>query len=102
MNHNTQNQELEQNNDENSQFPIGLTPEDIKILVNYPALGKLFDSDNQGALNSLKEKMNLTQQNLERVIRQGSKEDAENAQQVIESIKVVVNFLEMLEKMQTQ
>lgn len=69
----------------------------IKSLLNYPSLEKVFDSDNPGNLPAMKRKMQATVDDLERVIRRGTKEDAEKAARAAEAYRTVLNFLAELE-----
>jgi cell fate (sporulation/competence/biofilm development) regulator YlbF (YheA/YmcA/DUF963 family) len=81
---------------------FGISIEDISKILNYPALDKLFDEHNPNALAEIREKFNKTQQDLERVIRQGSKEDAEKAGKVSHAVKITLEFLDNLEELKQQ
>jgi cell fate (sporulation/competence/biofilm development) regulator YlbF (YheA/YmcA/DUF963 family) len=81
---------------------FGISIEDISKLLNYPALDKLFDEHNPNALAEIRGKFDKTQQDLERVIRQGSKEDAEKASKVSRAIKITLDFLDNIEELKQQ
>ena len=76
----------------------GLTPEDIAALSNYPSLGKVLDNSNQQEFAKMKERLNQTFQNLERVILRGTREDSAKASKAAAAIKIASNFLEMLKQ----
>ena len=69
----------------------------IKSLLNYPSLEKVFDQKDAQNPSAIKRKMQSTIDDLERVIRRGTKADAEKAARTIEACKVVLNFLNELE-----
>ena len=69
----------------------------IKSLLNYPSLEKVFDQADSRGLSAIKQKMQSTVDDLERVIRRGTKEDAEKAVKVVEAYKTVLGFLDELE-----
>jgi hypothetical protein len=88
--------------DENSGLPIGLTEADITALTHYPTLAKLFDGANLEGIATMKTKLNLTIQNLERVVIRGSRTDSEQAQIAVTAIRNALDFLELLEQMRRQ
>jgi cell fate (sporulation/competence/biofilm development) regulator YlbF (YheA/YmcA/DUF963 family) len=81
---------------------FGISIEDISKILNYPALDKLFDEHNPNALAEIRGKFDKTQQDLERVIRQGSKEDAEKAGKVSRAIKITLDLLDNIEELKQQ
>jgi cell fate (sporulation/competence/biofilm development) regulator YlbF (YheA/YmcA/DUF963 family) len=81
---------------------FGISIEDISKILNYPSLDKLFDENNPNALAEIRGKFGKTQEDLERVIRQGSKEDAEKAGKVSRAIKITLDFLDNLEELKQQ
>ncbi len=84
----------------NEQIQIELTPEDLSALFNYPNLGKIFETATD--LEKMRNKLNFTYADLERVIRQGSKDDAEKATKAANAIKITLNLLETIEKIKTE
>lgn len=71
--------------------------ETIKSLLNYPSLERVFDPHNADNLSALKQKMRATIDDLERVVRRGSKTDAERAAIAVEAIQTTLHFLEEIE-----
>ena len=77
-----------------------LSHEEIEIinsLLNYPSLEKVFDPTDSRNPSAIKQKMQSTIDDLERVIRRGSKDDAEKAARAVEAYKIVLGFLDELE-----
>lgn len=73
---------------------------DLSSLFNYPSLGKLFEGQNADAsLADMRTRLARTNQDLERVIRQGSKEDAERAAKVTRAFAITLAFLSELEEL---
>lgn len=75
---------------------------DLSTLFNYPSLGRLFDTPNSPALAEMRTRLARTNQDLERVIRQGSKEDAERATRASRAYKTALALLDSLEELQRQ
>lgn len=73
------------------------TAETIKSLLHYPSLERVFDPTDARRLPALKQKMRSTIDDLERVVRRGSKDDAERAARAVEAFKVTLDFLDELE-----
>jgi len=71
----------------------------IKSLLNYPSLEKVFDQTDLRKQPEMKQKMQFTIDDLERVIRRGTKDDAEKAARAVEAYKTVLGFLDELENM---
>ncbi len=71
--------------------------ETIKSLLNYPSLEKIFDQADWRSPAAMKQKMQSTVDDLERVIRRGTKDDAEKAARAAEAYKTVLSFLNELE-----
>ena len=70
----------------------------VKNLLHYPSLEKVFDNTNVQNLPALKQKMQFTIDDLERVIRRGTNYDAGKAAKVLEAYKIVLSFLDELDK----
>ena len=75
------------------------TSEIIKSLLNYPSLEKVFDDSDSQNLSVMKRKMQSTIDDLERVIRRGTREDAEKAAKVVKAFQTVLSFLDELEEL---
>lgn len=75
---------------------------DLASVFNYPALGQLFDSTDTRALEEMRARLERTSQDLERVVRQGPKEDAERAGRAARAVSVTLDFLNELDKMRRE
>lgn len=75
---------------------------DLSSVFNYPALGQLFDSADTRALEEMRARLARTGQDLERVVRQGPKEDAERAARAARAVAVTLEFLNELEQMRRE
>jgi hypothetical protein len=93
---------MNETNSPNQISSFGITLEDISKILNYPALDKLFDEHNPNSLDEIRTKFDKTLQDLERVIRQGSKEDAEKANKTLQAVKITLDFLSNLEELKQQ
>jgi hypothetical protein len=69
----------------------------IESLLKYPQLEKVFDRNEPHNLAETKQKMRVTVTELERVIRSGTKSDAENAARIAAAYRTTIEFLEELE-----
>ena len=68
-------------------------------LFNYPTLERLFAArDGAGTISEMRRRMMQTMEELERVVRRGSKEDAESAVRVIGAYRTAFELLEELER----
>jgi hypothetical protein len=56
---------MNETNSPNQTSSFGITIEDIAKLLNYPALDRLFDDNNENSLPEIRKKFNLTKQDLE-------------------------------------
>jgi hypothetical protein len=74
--------------------------DDLSTLFNYPSLGRLFETPNSPALAEMRARIERTHQDLERVVRQGSKEDAERAARAARAYSVTLTLLKELEELQ--
>lgn len=79
----------------NSEF----NQDDLAQLFNYPSIGELFSDNNGVGLNSFRQKLNITRENLERIIRYGKKAEADSAAQALRAVEVTLEFLQTLQKM---
>ncbi|HEV2763181.1 MAG TPA: hypothetical protein VGV38_09310 [Pyrinomonadaceae bacterium] len=73
--------------------------EDLSSLLNYPSLGRLFEGSDTRALEEMRTRLGRTNQDLERVVRQGSKEDAERAGRASRAVAATLTFLDELEQL---
>jgi hypothetical protein len=75
---------------------------DLGSVFNYPSLGKLFDEADPRALEEMRGRLARTGQDLERVVRQGPKEDAERAARAARAVELTLKFLGDLERMRRE
>lgn len=71
--------------------------ETVKSLLNYPSLERVFAQNDSRSPSAMRQKMQSTVADLERVIRRGTKDDAEKAAKAVEAYKTVLSFLDELE-----
>ena len=75
---------------------------DLSSVFNYPSLGQLFDAGDARPLEEMRARLTRTGQDLERVVRQGPKEDAERASRAARAVAVTLQFLDDLEKLRRE
>lgn len=73
--------------------------EDLAKLFHYPSIGQLFSGSDSTAISEFKSRMVSTRDQLEKIIRHGSREEADKAGAVIKSVDVTLDFLSSLQKM---
>ncbi len=79
--------------------PAEDTAADLSSLLHYPSLGRLFEGPDTQALEEMRARLARTNQDLERVLRQGPKEDAERAARASRAVGVTLALLDELEKL---
>lgn len=77
--------------------PTAEEREIIETLLKYPSLEKVFDPTAPDGYEKTKKTMNSVIAELERVVRRGTKQDAEKAEKIIEAYKTALKFLDELE-----
>jgi len=77
-------------------FKAGAT--DLSEFFKFPSLGRLFQGSDPAPLAEMRERLTLTSNNLERVIRQGDKADAERAILISRSYSLALSVLDELER----
>lgn len=70
---------------------------DLSAFLKFPSLSRLFQGTDRAALSEIRSRLTQTNQYLERVIRQGSKEDADRAALISRSYDLTLTLLEELE-----
>lgn len=70
----------------------------IETLLKYPALEKIFDRGYSDGYEKTKRTMSAVIAELERVIRRGTKQDAEKAEKILDAYNVALKFLGELEQ----
>lgn len=78
---------------------IEISAEYLAQLFNYPSIGELFDDASLQKLNDFRARLSNTRENLERVVRYGSRDEAEKAEKSTRSINITLEFLDTLQKM---
>lgn len=76
--------------------------EEMASLYHYPSLGRLFEQPQSEELRQMRARLERTSQDLERVVRQGSREDAERAARAARAYETVLGLLSDLEKLQRE
>lgn len=75
---------------------------ELSSIFNYPSLGQLFDGADARPLGEMRERLARTGQDLERVVRQGPKEDAERAARAARAVGVTLKFLDDLDRLRRE
>ena len=73
-------------------------PVDLTAFLKFPSLSRLFQTSEPGALANMRSQLAQTNQQLERVIRQGTKEEADRAVRVSRAYSLTLNLLDELER----
>ncbi|HEX8474459.1 MAG TPA: hypothetical protein VF666_10530 [Pyrinomonadaceae bacterium] len=74
---------------------------DLSSLFHYPSLGRLFEgATSASALAEMRSRLTRSHQELERVVRQGTPEDAARATRAARAYAVTLSLLDELEKLQ--
>lgn len=75
---------------------------DLSSLFNYPSLGRLLDGTDLRPLAEMQARLRRTHGELERVVRQGSKEDAARAARAVRAYDATLELLEQLERLRRE
>jgi hypothetical protein len=70
----------------------------IETLIAYPSLESAFNRSSPGGFAEIRQKLQATVVNLERVVRRGEKADAERASIAASAYRTAIDFLVELEK----
>jgi LDH2 family malate/lactate/ureidoglycolate dehydrogenase len=73
--------------------------EDLAKLFDYPSVGELFSGSDQRRFDEFCSKLTATRENLERIIRYGTRDEAERATRAVRGIEVTLEFLQNLQKL---
>lgn len=71
----------------------------VQSFYNFPSLGRLFEGTETNNLLEMRGRLTHTQQELERVVRQGASVDAERAADAAKAYGIVLSLLSSLEEM---
>ena len=75
---------------------------DLAGLFNYPSLGRLLEGGDPRALEEMRGRLARTGQELERVVRQGTREDAERAARAARAVTLTLSLLDTLDGMRRE
>jgi hypothetical protein len=71
---------------------------DLSSIFNYPHLGQLFEGDLSHPLDEMRARFARTSQELERIVRRGSKDEADSAERALRAYRVAAELLSELEQ----
>ena len=75
---------------------------DLAGLFNYPSLGRLLEGSDPRALEEMRGRLARTNQELERVIRQGTREEADRAVRAARAVTLTLALLDTLDGMRRE
>jgi hypothetical protein len=75
---------------------------DLSSLYHYPSLGGLFEQPDSPQLEAMRERFSRSTQALERVLRQGTKDEAERAARALRAYETVSTLFDDLQKLQRE
>ena len=75
---------------------------DLAGLFNYPSLGRLLEGGDPRALEEMRGRLARTNQELERVVRQGTREDADRAARAARAVTLTLALLDTLDGMRRE
>ena len=75
------------------------TSEDLAKLFNYPSVGELFSGGDSRRFDEFCAKLTATRENLERIVRYGSRDEAASATRAVRGIETTLEFLQNLQKL---
>lgn len=73
--------------------------ETLAKIFDYPAIGELFSENSSFRLDEFRSKLSSTRDELERIVRYGSRDEADGAMRAVRGIEVTLEFLEKLQEM---
>ena len=75
---------------------------DLTGLFHYPSLGRLVEGGDPRALEEMRGRLTRTRQELERVVRQGTREDADRAARAARAVALTLSLLDTLDGMRRE
>jgi hypothetical protein len=72
--------------------------DDLSAFLKFPSLSRLFQGPDRAALSEMRTRLTQTNQHLEQVIRQGTKQDSERAILASRSYTLTLQVLKELEE----
>lgn len=76
--------------------------EDLAKLFDYPSVGELFSTGDSRRFDEFCAKLASTRENLERIVRYGTRDEAERAGRAVRAVETTLEFLRNLQKMRQQ
>ena len=73
--------------------------EDLSKLFDYPSVGELFSSGDTQRFDEFCARLTATRENLERIVRYGSRDEAARATRALKAVETTLEFLQNLQKM---
>ena len=77
--------------------PAEAAEADLSSVLIYPRLEELFAGEDSRALTAMRSRLSATHRELERVVRLGTREDAERATRAARAYQLVSSLLDELE-----
>lgn len=74
-------------------------PPDLSRLFDYPSVGELFSTADTRRYDEFCAKLAATRENLERIVRYGSREESARAALAVRAVEVTLEFLQTLQQM---
>jgi hypothetical protein len=74
----------------------------LSTLFHYPAIGSLFEAGAETTLHDLRARLRRTGEQLDRVIRQGSRDEAARAASARRALQLTEELLDSLKTLQQQ
>ena len=74
-------------------------PEDLSKLFDYPSVGELFSTSDSRRFDEFCARLGATRENLERIVRYGTRDEAERATKAVKAVETTLEFLQNLQKM---
>ncbi|HEX8455939.1 MAG TPA: hypothetical protein VF656_01355 [Pyrinomonadaceae bacterium] len=95
---------LDNSEDASATAAAGATDDasDLSTLYRYPSLGRLFEQPDSPQLKEMRERFSRSTQALERVVRHGTKQEAEGAGRALRAYETVLELFGDLQKLQRE
>lgn len=87
---------------ETAQQSADFDSEDLAQIFNYPSIGQLFDDSDSQSIEDFLKRLSATRENLERIVRYGSRDEADRADKATRAIQITLDFLKTLQKMRLE
>lgn len=84
--------------DEGTIEALEFTAEDLAKIFHYPSVGQLFSDASSSALTDFQSRMTATRDQLEKIVRHGTREEADKAGIVVKSVNVTLDFLAAIQE----